>query len=68
MPRKEGLETIAAIRKKFPAMKLVAISGGGRTKTMDFLELATKLGADAVLPKPIDIDELEKTLRSLVGR
>ena len=65
MPRKEGLETIMAIRKKFPAMKLIAISGGGRSKTMDFLDLAEKLGAHAVLPKPLDLDELEKTVRKL---
>ena len=65
MPRKEGLETIIEIRKKFPGIKLLAISGGGRTRTMDFLELAEKLGAHAILPKPIDMDELEQTVRRL---
>ena len=67
MPRREGLETIAAIRKKFPDLKLIAISGGGRSKTMDFLELAEKVGAHAVLPKPLDLDVLEKTVRNLAG-
>jgi two-component system chemotaxis response regulator CheY len=67
MPRQEGLETIIAIRKKFPATKLIAISGGGRSKTMDFLNLAEKLGAHAVLPKPLDLDELEKAVRTLAG-
>jgi DNA-binding response OmpR family regulator len=67
MPRQEGLETIIKIRKSFPTVKVIAISGGGRTKTMDFLELAKKLGADAVLAKPLDIDELETTVRRLIG-
>ncbi|MBU0800344.1 MAG: response regulator [Alphaproteobacteria bacterium] len=67
MPRKEGLETIMQLRKIYPAMKVIAISGGGRTRTMDFLALAEKLGANAVLPKPIDLDELERTVKSLSG-
>lgn len=67
MPRKEGLETIMEIRKAFPSVKLIAISGGGRTRTMDFLELAEKLGADAIIPKPVDMDVLEKTVSRLIG-
>jgi DNA-binding response OmpR family regulator len=67
MPRKEGLETIMHLRKMYPTMKVIAISGGGRTRTMDFLALAEKLGADAILPKPIDLDELEQTVKSLSG-
>jgi DNA-binding NtrC family response regulator len=67
MPRKEGLETIVSICKKFPGIKLIAISGGGRSKTMDFLQMAEKIGAHAVLPKPLDLDELEKTVRNLAG-
>lgn len=67
MPKKEGLEIIMEIKKKFPATKMVAISGGGRTKSTDFLQLAKKLGSDAVLPKPINMDELEKTIKALAG-
>jgi DNA-binding response OmpR family regulator len=67
MPRKEGLETIIEIRKKFPQIKLIAISGGGRTRSTDFLALAKRLGSDAIIPKPIDMDQLEKTIKSLVG-
>jgi CheY-like chemotaxis protein len=67
MPRQEGLETIMKLRKQYPAIKLIAISGGGRTKAMDFLELAKRLGADAILPKPLDIRELERTVRKLAG-
>lgn len=65
MPRREGLEVIREIRRKFPEIRLIAISGGGRTKSADFLQLAKKLGADAILPKPLDIDVLEKAVREL---
>ncbi|MDF3023406.1 MAG: response regulator receiver protein [Alphaproteobacteria bacterium] len=67
MPRKEGLEVIMELRRRHPDIRLIAISGGGRTKSADFLHLAKKLGADAILPKPLDIDMLEKTVRELVA-
>jgi DNA-binding NtrC family response regulator len=65
MPRKEGLETIVEVRRQHPGIRVVAISGGGRSKSADFLQLAERLGADAVMAKPVDIDELEKTVRRL---
>ena len=67
MPKKDGLETVKEIREKYPSVKVLAISGGGRAKIGDFLELARKLGSDAVLSKPIDIVELEKTVQTLIG-
>lgn len=67
MPKQEGLETIIRIRKDHPSVKLIAISGGGRSKAMDFLQLAERLGADAVLPKPLNVDELERIVRKLAG-
>jgi DNA-binding response OmpR family regulator len=52
MPQKEGIETIRELRALDARVRIVAISGGGRTHKMDFLNLATKLGADATLAKP----------------
>lgn len=67
MPRREGLEVIMELRRKHPGIRLIAISGGGRTRSADFLQLARKLGADAIMPKPLDIDALEKTVRELLA-
>lgn len=67
MPRKEGLEVIMEIRKRFPAVRLVAISGGGRTQMGDFLAMARRLGADASLRKPVNMEELEQTIERLIG-
>jgi DNA-binding response OmpR family regulator len=58
MPEKEGIETIMEMRRLNQTMRIVAISGGGRIKNMDFLKLARGLGADATLPKPFRKDEL----------
>lgn len=64
MPEQEGLETIRAIRKRYPAMKIVAISGafGG-----DFLEVARQFGADAARAKPIPADELVECVRRVLA-
>jgi len=51
MPEQEGLETIYAIRRSTPGLPVIAISGAfGGT----YLDLAKKLGADAVLKKPFE--------------
>jgi len=64
MPRQEGIETIANMRRKRPSTKIIAISGGGRIRSLDFLEIAKKAGADAILAKPFTRADLQETLRS----
>lgn len=54
MPEKEGLETIQAIRRADPRARIIAISGGGNRGDLDFLFVAKALGAQKVLPKPIE--------------
>jgi PAS domain S-box-containing protein len=50
MPEQEGIETIRILRREVPGVGIIAISGalGGQ-----FLEVARKLGAQAVLSKPV---------------
>ena len=68
MPNKSGLDVITDIRKKYPTIKLIAMSGGGRIEAAnDLLEKAKELGADAALPKPLNLDELENTINRLLG-
>jgi len=65
MPRKEGIETIAEIRRLAPEAKIIAISGafGGR-----LLNIATHLGANASLAKPIAADVLLRTVDDIWSR
>jgi DNA-binding response OmpR family regulator len=53
MPEKEGLETIVEMRKKFPELKIIAISGGGRISADGYLPGAKLLGANMVFQKPL---------------
>jgi two-component system, chemotaxis family, chemotaxis protein CheY len=66
MPEKEGLETIIDIRREFPAAKIIAISGGGRTGNLNFLEVAKRLGAQHTLQKPFELQEMLGAVRDLL--
>ncbi len=52
MPETDGLELIMRVRKARPDVKIIAISGGGRTRNMDMLSYAREFGAHATLAKP----------------
>lgn len=58
MPGKEGIETIRELRKLRPDVKIIAISGGGRTRNMDYLELAKDFGAKRALTKPFQREQV----------
>ncbi len=54
MPNKDGLETIRELRRDFPGVRVVAMSGGGFKGTVNLLPAARTLGAERLLPKPFD--------------
>ncbi len=68
MPEKEGLEVLMEVRKKNPGVKIVAISGGGRSSATDYLKMAKLMGANRVLPKPFSNDALLAVVNELVGK
>src|SRR5205807_7303003 len=67
MPGKEGLETIRELRREFPDVKIVAMSGGALNGTMDFLPVAARLGALAVLSKPFTPEALLAVVEDVLG-
>jgi CheY-like chemotaxis protein len=58
MPDCEGIEFIRAALKDQPERKIIAMSAGGRTHNTEFLDLARKTGAKAILPKPFEPEAL----------
>jgi CheY-like chemotaxis protein len=66
MPEKEGLETIMELRRDFPNLKLIAISGGGLIHANKYLKLAKLMGAQYTFSKPLSIIELKAAVRSLL--
>jgi len=67
MPEKEGLETIAEFRKSAPAVKIIAISGGGRIGPSSYLRMAKLLGAARTFAKPADTAQLLSTVEELLA-
>ena len=58
MPGKDGVETIAELKRDVPAPIILAISAGGPTGDADFLKRAESAGADDILVKPFSEEEL----------
>ena len=67
MPEMDGMEMIHALRQKHPDVKVIAISGGGRAGTAGYLNLAKKIGAHHVLPKPFDRQELLQLVKTTLA-
>lgn len=63
MPEEDGLELIRWLREFIPRVPVVAISGGDRTTLVP----AGRLGADAILEKPLDLRKLVNVVRALLA-
>ena len=67
MPEKEGIQTIVEIRAASDRVRIIAISGGGFDIGLNYLELAQKLGANAILSKPFRPADLVALVDRLLG-
>jgi len=65
MPDKDGIETIAELRKRFPRCKIVAMSGWASIEGSDYLSVAREIGAIRTLKKPFEPTELSRVLREI---
>ncbi len=67
MPEKEGIETIMELRGGDPAVKIIAISGGGRINPDDYLNWARRFGVKHTFTKPVDRQQLLEAVDELMG-
>jgi DNA-binding response OmpR family regulator len=68
MPVSDGIETIRSMRTEFPKLRIIALSAGGRSVGNEtYLAVARAAGADGVLRKPADFDELLAMLQKLLA-
>jgi DNA-binding NtrC family response regulator len=66
MPNREGVETMRAIRANWPRIKVIAMSGGERIRTPEFLKEAGELGVSELLKKPFSMSELQHTVSTVL--
>ena len=65
MPEQEGIETIAQLRKDYPTLKIIAMSGGGLIKPANYLNIARKLFAQRTFQKPFNHKYFLNAVREL---
>jgi CheY-like chemotaxis protein len=65
MPGKDGLETLLEIKRRFPAVPVYVMSGGGTRSKQDFLTVAEKFGATGTMRKPVTAADLAKIIEAL---
>lgn len=68
MPEKEGLETIINLKTENPSLKVIAISGGGRVDSREYLHSAKLLGAERIFQKPFKKDEIVQAVNELLEK
>src|SRR4051812_9554628 len=60
MPEMDGIETIAALKRRLPHARIIAMSG---RPGVDYLAVARELGVARTLRKPFGMDELLNALK-----
>jgi CheY-like chemotaxis protein len=66
MPEKEGLETIQELRRNYPSLKIIGMSGGNRRAPVDLLPIAKSMGANETIHKPFKLADLVLLVESLL--
>jgi len=67
MPGQDGIVTLRQIRKRFPALKVIVISGGDSSGLMDLRQDAELLGAVSTLQKPFNAREIMDKVRDALA-
>ncbi len=68
MPEKSGCETITEMKRSWPDVKIIAISGGNQRGAGDFLPLAEYIGASKTLAKPFALSEVTRAIEDLLQK
>ena len=67
MPEKDGIETIIALKKLEPSVKIIAMSGGGNAGFASFLHMAKLLGANDTIEKPFTTQRLLEIINGVLS-
>ncbi len=67
MPDGDGIELITAVKRAHPGVRVIAVTERRLLGALDLLDLASKLGADATLEKPLESVRLLATITWLAG-
>jgi DNA-binding NtrC family response regulator len=65
MPEKEGIETLMELRREYPDITVITVSGGGKMSPDNYLPITKTLGAAYAFQKPVDQKELLSALEHI---
>ena len=69
MPEMNGIELVISVKNRNPKQKMIAISGGGGiTGRFDYLPVVELLGADAIMAKPFELQDLLKSVKAILAK
>ena|SRR6185503_2157722 len=68
MPGMDGIQMLRQIRRQFPAVKVIVMSGGDSTGMLDLRRDAELLGAVKSLSKPFTTHEIVEIVNSVLER
>lgn len=69
MPTMNGIDLVMAVRKQYPALKIIAISGGGGISgRFDYLPVANLVGAARVIRKPFALADMRTAVREVLAQ
>jgi DNA-binding NtrC family response regulator len=64
LPEIDGLEVLTTLKREYPTVPVILMSGGGQYENLLPLEMAPYLGALATLTKPFGMEELLTALKA----
>jgi DNA-binding response OmpR family regulator len=67
MPEKDGIETIQELRREFPGVQIIAMTGRESLTDFDAFEVARELGAVKTFKKPFKLDDLVAAVNELTS-
>ena len=67
MPVQEGMETIMILKHEYPDVKIIAMTGGGKTNPDIYLKIAKKMGVHRTLKKPFKHKELMEAVNHVLN-
>ena len=66
MEEMDGVEIILEIRENYPDVKIIAMSGGNKISSEDYLESASELGTDRIFTKPFALSDMLNAIKELI--
>ena len=67
MPNQEGVVTIMELRRDYPKLGIIAMSGGLAHDAPLYLKVAGALGANRTLPKPFTLPTLMAAITDVLA-